>query len=33
VTPAALVTAFITDKGLIHPPYHFTRNDAQSDLL
>lgn len=23
VTPAELVTAFITDRGMIHPPYHF----------
>ena len=23
VTPAELVTAFITDQGMIHPPYHF----------
>jgi methylthioribose-1-phosphate isomerase len=23
VTPAALVTAIITDRGVFHPPYHF----------
>jgi methylthioribose-1-phosphate isomerase len=23
VTPAGLVTAFITDRGMVHPPYHF----------
>jgi methylthioribose-1-phosphate isomerase len=25
VTPAALVTAFITDAGIVRPPFHFTR--------
>ena len=24
VTPASLVTAIITDRGVLHPPYHFT---------
>ncbi len=24
VTPAALVTAIVTDRGVFHPPYHFT---------
>jgi methylthioribose-1-phosphate isomerase len=24
VTPAALVTAIVTDSGVFHPPYHFT---------
>jgi len=28
ITPAGLVTAFITDRGLVHPPYHFVRPDA-----
>jgi methylthioribose-1-phosphate isomerase len=28
VTPAALVTAFITDRGIVRPPYHFDEQDA-----
>ncbi len=27
VTPAALITAFVTEKGIIHPPYAFATND------
>jgi methylthioribose-1-phosphate isomerase len=23
VTPAELITAFITDRGIVSPPYHF----------